>query len=701
MKTHPGTSVCTVTRTHTHTHGNCGDCFLLQPESCKQTTMAGPDGHGGDWVLQPFSSKPPKSQPHIFSLFPRAHLLCLLMGVGASGKNSAPTVVTGIVGGSVTLALNISVGTEIEHVTWTCSQKALAFAEPKGLVILMDKNYKGRLNWSWRYLSINNLTLEDAGSYRAQINQDNSKVTMYEEFTLTIYEQLQKPQVTMKSVNMSENGTCNITLICSVDGMGKDVLYIWTLGDTHASESCGGSTLTISWMPCEPDLPYTCTARNPVSQSSSHPVHVQQFCTDPGASRGRSMGETVVGILGEAVKLPLEHPASHPIENVVWIFNTSIISHKREEAATADPLIKSKDPDKNTVWVSSQDYSLKIGQMAMEDAGPYHAYACSNASRVISTKHIVLLVYRRLQNPKVTWSHSLTEDGSCRVTLVCAVEDHGHNVTYRWIFLQNGAVTSQEGSHLTVSWRRDENQPNFTCIASNPVSNSTWQFPSGDICPGHERNTKLWIGLSLMVPILLCLGISSWCAWKQKRRRFSGSAAAFSSSQAEAPAHTPELTPGHQLYAMHSPRYQKLDTPPQTARQQPQPRSDSSSDSDETTEKEEEEEEEERTEMSKPVSSRDQVYDLVTQEDTGHDSASEEQAEDDLVTPGDRASASMVTGHTVYMQVNFNLQEKTAVPQNKENTTTIYCSIQKPQKVVPPQQNDPEFPGILTYENFT
>lgn len=112
-----------------------------------------------------------------------------------------------------------------------------------------------------------------------------------------------------------------------------------------------------------------------------------------------------------------------------------------------------------------------------------------------------------------------------------------------------------------------------------------------------------------------------------------------------------EPAAGHQLCALHSPRHQKLDTPPQPARQQPQPRSDSSSDSDETTE-EEEEEGEGRTEMRKPGSGRGHVYDL----DTGHDLASEEQAEDDLATPGGGASASVGTGHTVYMQVNFSLQ---------------------------------------------
>lgn len=94
----------------------------------------------------------------------------------------------------------------------------------------------------------------------------------------------------------------------------------------------------------------------------------------------------MVGILGESVTLPLALPASQDIENVVWMFNTSVISKEWGEAAKADP-------EKNTAWVS-QDYSLKIGQLRMEDAGPYHAYICSKASGVISMKHVTLLIYR-------------------------------------------------------------------------------------------------------------------------------------------------------------------------------------------------------------------------------------------------------------------------------------------------------------------
>uniref|UniRef100_A0A2K6AMK8 Ig-like domain-containing protein n=1 Tax=Macaca nemestrina TaxID=9545 RepID=A0A2K6AMK8_MACNE len=198
----------------------------------------------------------------------------------------------------------------------------------------------------------------------------------------------------MKSVKASENFSCNITLMCSVKGAEKSVPYSWTPRDPHASESNGGSILTISRMPCEPDLPYTCIAQNLVSQTSSHPVHVGQFCTDPGASRGGKTGETVVGVLGEPVTLPLALPACRHTEKVVWLFNTSVISKERDEAATADPLIKSRDPYKNRVWVSSQDCSLKISQLKIEDAGPYRAYVCSEASRVTSMTHVTLLIYR-------------------------------------------------------------------------------------------------------------------------------------------------------------------------------------------------------------------------------------------------------------------------------------------------------------------
>ncbi|XP_010953957.2 T-lymphocyte surface antigen Ly-9 isoform X3 [Camelus bactrianus] len=567
--------------------------------------MVGPRRHTDGWAPQLLSNKPLKSHPHVVSPFLRTPLLVLLMGLGASGKDSAPAVVKGILGGSVTFSLDISTDTEIEHITWSGPQGSFALAFPKGVIVFTDRSYQGRVNIFTQNnsLSINKLTVKDAGSYQAQINQVSSNVTRNEEFTLHIYEQLQEPQVTVKSMTVSENASCNITLICSMERAGEDVLYSWTSRDPHASESWGGSTLTISWLPCDPDLSITCTAKNPVSQSSSRPIHTWQFCTDLGASRGGPMGETVAGILGESITLPLALQDSQDIEKVVWMFNTTIISKKRGQEATVNQLIKFKDPDKNTMQISSQDYSLKIGQLKMEDAGPYHAYVCSN-SRIISTERIILLIYR------------------------------------------------------------------------------------------PQRSTKLWIGFSLLVFIVLCFGISGWYFWKQKRR---GSAPDFSSSQAEAPADIPEPTASHTGYIKLSHGHEKLNTCTTTARQQPRHISKGCSDSSGTTV-----EDKERTEMGQPVNGKDQTCDLFTQKNAEHDSDSEGQAEYDLVTPGDMAPALVAEGETMYTQVFLNLTGKTPIPQEKESSATIYCSVQKPQMAGPlPQQNDPESPEIPTYENLT
>ncbi|KAF4021133.1 hypothetical protein G4228_013921 [Cervus hanglu yarkandensis] len=355
--------------------------------------MASPRRHTDDWVLQPFSNKPPKSQPHVLSPCLWTLLLFLLMGQGASEKDSASTVVKGILGDSVILSLNISVDAEVEHITWSGPKDAIAVAFPSGKILLLDKSYQGRIDIPENNsLSINKLTLKDAGSYKARINQKGSE-DINERFILYIYEQLQEPQVTIQSVNVSENASCTITLVCSAEGAGGDVQYKWTSRDPRASESWGDPTLIVSWLPCDADLPYTCTAKNPVSESSSYPVHVSQFCTDLGASRGGSMGEMVLGVLGESITLSLALLDSQHIDNVVWMFNTSIISKEWREEGIANQLIEFKNPDQNTVWVSSQDYSLKITQLKMEHAGLYHAYMCSNA-RIASVKHINLRIYR-------------------------------------------------------------------------------------------------------------------------------------------------------------------------------------------------------------------------------------------------------------------------------------------------------------------
>lgn len=71
------------------------------------------------------------------------------------------------------------------------------------------------------------------------------------------------------------NGTCNVTLTCSVEKAERNVTYSWSpLGGT-------GSVLQVLQAPEHGQLTYTCTARNPVSNHSSS-ISAQQLCA--GAS---------------------------------------------------------------------------------------------------------------------------------------------------------------------------------------------------------------------------------------------------------------------------------------------------------------------------------------------------------------------------------------------------------------------------------
>ena len=92
-------------------------------------------------------------------------------------------------------------------------------------------------------------------------------------------EKLQKPQIIVESVTPSDTDSCTFTLICTVKGTKDSVQYSWTREDTHLNTYDGSHNLRVSQSVCDPDLPYTCKAWNPVSQNSSQPVRIWQFCT--------------------------------------------------------------------------------------------------------------------------------------------------------------------------------------------------------------------------------------------------------------------------------------------------------------------------------------------------------------------------------------------------------------------------------------
>lgn len=203
--------------------------------------------------------------------------LCLQTWPEAAGRDADSLVVNGILGESVTFPLHIQEPQKVKNIAWV-SKSSVAFVKP-GLqgappdVTVTQATYEGRIavidqNYD---LVITDLRVEDAGTYKADINTENT-ITTTKLYHLHIYRRLGKPKITQSLVTFSNN-SCNVTLTCSVEKEEKNVTYSWSpLGERS-------NVLQIFQSPEDQKLTYTCTARNPVSNSSDS-VTAQQLCTD-------------------------------------------------------------------------------------------------------------------------------------------------------------------------------------------------------------------------------------------------------------------------------------------------------------------------------------------------------------------------------------------------------------------------------------
>ncbi|XP_052056885.1 SLAM family member 9 [Apodemus sylvaticus] len=213
-------------------------------------------------------------------------LLLLQEAKGFSGDEEDPEEVVAVLQESITLSLEIPSDEEIKDIIWF-SQKNLAVVMPgkegqPAVVMVMDPRYQGRVSIpeSSYSLHISNLTWEDSGRYNAQVNLKTSQLDITKSYYLRVYRRLSKPHIAVNS-NISEEGVCNISLMCSIERAGMDVTYIWLSSPDSTNTSYEGSVLSTSWRPGDKAPSYTCRVSNPVSHISSRRISVGSFCADP------------------------------------------------------------------------------------------------------------------------------------------------------------------------------------------------------------------------------------------------------------------------------------------------------------------------------------------------------------------------------------------------------------------------------------
>ncbi|XP_032116735.1 SLAM family member 9 isoform X2 [Sapajus apella] len=216
--------------------------------------------------------------------FPWLLLLLLLQEAkGDSGDDVDPEEVVAVLQESISLPLEIPPDEEVENIIWS-SHKTLATVVPgkeghPATIMVTNPQYWGRvslLDPSYS-LHISNLSWEDSGLYQAQVNLRSSQISIMQQYDLLVYRRLSKPHITV-NFEISGEGACNMSLMCSVEKAGMDVTYSWLSWGDSTYTSHEGPVLSTAWRPGDSALFYTCRASNPISNVSSHPIPAGPFC---------------------------------------------------------------------------------------------------------------------------------------------------------------------------------------------------------------------------------------------------------------------------------------------------------------------------------------------------------------------------------------------------------------------------------------
>ncbi|XP_006895597.1 PREDICTED: SLAM family member 5-like [Elephantulus edwardii] len=229
----------------------------------------------------------------------------------AAAKDASILMVNGTLGESVTFPINIQEAQQVISIAWI-SKSSVAVVQPGDLgkapkVTVTNKNYFERLHVSGKNydLVMSNLKMEDSGFYQADINIQSSNITITKKYNFQVYRSLKKPKIT-QNLTTNMNGSCNITLTCSMEKEGKDVTYRWSPMGVE------GNTLKVFLIPEDQKLTYTCTAWNPVSNNSDS-ISIQHLCAGTAMSfRTRCTG--LLSVLALVIFLIL-------ILSVVCLFN--------------------------------------------------------------------------------------------------------------------------------------------------------------------------------------------------------------------------------------------------------------------------------------------------------------------------------------------------------------------------------------------
>uniref|UniRef100_A0A8C0GS38 Ig-like domain-containing protein n=1 Tax=Chelonoidis abingdonii TaxID=106734 RepID=A0A8C0GS38_CHEAB len=180
----------------------------------------------------------------------------------------------------------------------------------------------------------------------------------------------------------------------------------------------------------------------------------------------------VNGILGESVILLLVSEAT--FKRITW------------SAPTLPRLIVEDERYRGRVRLYGRTYSLEISNLTMADEGAYGVQRVLTMAASVQCYFLFPAPIRapeRLSEPEIRVHPVMAGNGTCNVTFTCSAGERARHLTFTRTRPAGGAILSTEES-LLVQHRLGDEDSSITCMATNPVSNSSASASPKVACEG-------------------------------------------------------------------------------------------------------------------------------------------------------------------------------------------------------------------------
>ncbi|RXM93034.1 T-lymphocyte surface antigen Ly-9 [Acipenser ruthenus] len=385
-----------------------------------------------------------------------------------------PQQVKGIVGESFTFPVEIPNLQPDTKLYWRYGSEGphelLARIQNWKIDVIVDR-FEGRLQLDNNSLRISELKIEDSSFYQVEEFTGNGFI---KRFQLSVYNPVPIPHVQKLSGSEVQSNEMICILLCSVQN--STALTVSWIRD---GESLHTPQLVLRVNTAEYNVNYTCVASNPVSNQTVT-VTPSQNCMEEGFCRSDSAAQQVKGILRESFTFPVKIPNLHPAIEVHWSYgpegpDKTIASIQNRMITVFDERFKGR------LQLDSNSSSLRISELKTKDSGFYQVEEFKKNG---FKKRFSLTVYNPVPIPHVQkLSGSEVQSNETICILLCSVQN-STALTVSWIRDGESLHTPQ----LVLRVNTAEYNVNYTCVASNPVSNQTVTVTPSQNCTETEKH---------------------------------------------------------------------------------------------------------------------------------------------------------------------------------------------------------------------